>query len=456
MNVLFIYTNINGLHDESYAFGLACIVSVARSKGYNAKVIIAREKAAYPEIMEEILAFDPKVVGFTSVSSQFSFVKDIAGLIKKKLPGCITVCGGVHPTINPGCVLEAGSLDAVFVGESEDSFAEFLGMVDRGQDYRDIDNLAYASNGRLQLNKLKPLITDLDRLPYPDKDIYPYIQTLKETGHAPFLFSRGCPYLCSYCSNHMIAKRYGLARNNPRYRSVRSCITEIEETARKFDIKAIWILDDIFGIDRKWRAEFCAEYKKKIRIRYISILRVDVIDDEFMRMLKESGCFRVFIGIESGNDFVRKNIMNRDMTNDRIIRAFKTAHKYGLQTNAINMMGLPGETEEMIWDTIKLNRIIKPTVSCVNIFYPYKGTKLGDSCFDQGLVNESLYAGFSNERRETVLNYSPEYKKKLVYYQENWEKLVYPFDFKKRAANFLRKTFVWRYLRAFARLFIAT
>ena len=86
MNVLFIYTNINGLHDDSYAFGLASIVSVARDSGYNAKVIIVRGKSEYPKVLEEIIAFKPRVIGFTSVSSQFSFVKDIAGLVKEKIP----------------------------------------------------------------------------------------------------------------------------------------------------------------------------------------------------------------------------------------------------------------------------------------------------------------------------------------------------------------------------------
>ena len=125
-------------------------------------------------------------------------------------------------------------------------------------------------------------------------------------------------------------------------------------------------------------------------------------------------------GIKQSGKVVKMSTRHRNMTNDQIIRAFRVAHKHGLQTIALNMMGLPGETEDMACDTIKLNRIIKPTVSCVSFFYPYKGTALGDRCFEQGLVNESVYSDFSNERRESVLNYTQECKKKLVYYQENW------------------------------------
>ena len=160
------------------------------------------------------------------------------------------------------------------------------------------------------------------------------------------------------------------------------------------------------------------------------VLRVDVISDEFIHDLMKAGCYRISFGIESGNDYVRKEIMHRKMSNKQIIKSFNIVRKFGINTNAINIIGVPGETEEMIWDTIKLNRRIKPTVSGVNIFYPYKGTKLGDYCFQKGLVDEALYYSFSKERRETVLNYPEEYKKTLTYYHQNWQYLVYPFSIK--------------------------
>lgn len=446
MNVLFVYTNVNGYHEQCYSFGLASIVSVTRSGGHNADVFTVVDKGQYPEILDRIAYFKPRIIGFTSVSSQFSFVKEISAIVRKRFPDIITVCGGIHPTLNPDCISEAEALDAVFIGESEKSFIEFLRRVERNECYKDVDNLACLKDGVVKINKLKPLITDLDSLPYPDKEVCSYEDTLKKTGYAPFFFSRGCPYLCSYCSNHKLADRYGLERNNPRYRSVKSSISEIEAASKRFDIKTVWIQDDIFGLDKEWRTEFCREYRKRINIRFICLLRVNVVDEEFVRLLKEAGCFQVFIGIESGNDFVRRNIMNRHMANDQIMKAFDTAHRYGMRTNAINMIGLPGETEEMLWDTIRLNRKIKPTVSSVNIFYPYKGTKLGDYCFEKGLVNEKLYSGFSNERRETVLNLPENYKKKLIFYRNNWETLIYPYDYKRRFLRFFRSTFVWKCL----------
>jgi len=182
------------------------------------------------------------------------------------------------------------------------------------------------------------------------------------------------------------------------------------------------------------------------------LLRANLVDDEFMGLLKHAGCYQISIGIESGNDHVRNDIMNRRMSREQIVQAFELAHKYGIRTNAINMIGLPGETDEMVWDTIRLNRQVKPTVSGVNIFYPYKGTKLGDRCFEQGLVDEEKYHSFSKERRESVLKFPQDYRRKLSYYQKHWEALVYPFDVRKRMERLLRGTFIWSWLRAAYRL----
>lgn len=440
MNVLFVYTNITGFHDNCYAFGLASIVSMAKKQGHKVKVMIVDSAKKYEDVLGMIDLFKPRVVGFSSVSSQFSSVKTIAEMIKDEYTGLITVCGGVHPTINPNCVTETNALNGIFIGEAEYAFSEFLDKVEKGLPYKDSDNFAYNDNGKLVLNKLKPLLKNLDDLPYPDKDDYPFEDTIKTIGYAPFFFSRGCPYLCSYCSNHAIAKTYNIPCNTPRYRSPESSIREIEEALKKFKIKKVLVGDDIFGIDKKWREEFCQKYKERIKVPFFCLLRANIIDEEFIQLLKSAGCYRISIGLESGNDYVRNKIMNRHMTNDQIINAFKLAKKYGFETNAINIIGTPGETEEMIWDTIRLNRMVNPTSSGVNIFYPYKGTVLGDYCFKENLVNTELYNDFSKERTETVLNYPQEYKQKLNYYRNNWESLVYPFDIKRRAKKFLRKT----------------
>ena len=446
LNVLFVFPNINGTYEESYSFGLAAIVSITKERGYNPKVVYVNSRSGYQDVLREIDEFKPQVVGFSSVSSQFYFVNEIASIIKENDPHIITVCGGVHSTINPACILESKDLDGVFVGEADHAFIEFLEKVENKCDYKDTDNFAYSLNGKLVKNKLKPLLTNLDILPFPDKEISPYREFIKWNKFSPFYFTRGCPYLCSYCSNHAIAETYGLQRNNPRSRSPVSCVSEIEEVIKKIPTKLIFIGDDTFGLNSKWRNEFLVEYKRKINIGFMCLLRVEVVSEEFINALKEAGCCYIQFGIESGNDYVRRDIMNRKMSNKQIVKAFDIVRRYGIRTNAINIIGVPGETEDMIWDTIKLNRRIKPSSSGVNIFYPYKGTKLGDACFEKGLVDEELYYSFSKERRETVLNYPEEFKERLVYYHQNWHKLVYPFDMKHRLKRLLIILRLWGFI----------
>lgn len=426
MRVFFIYTNINGFHQNCYSPGLAYLVSSTRASGHDVKVRIVRSDREYIRVVEEVKLFVPRVVGFTAVSSQFNAVKEIAGMVKAAIADdALTVCGGVHPTINPECILEATSLDGIFIGESEHAFVDFLQKIEEGVSYQDSDNFAYVREGRVVRNKLKPLIADLDVLPFPDKDIYPYREAIEAAGHAPFFFSRGCPYLCSYCCNHAIAKAYGLPSGiTTRYRGVEASISEIEDALSRFPMEYIFIRDDIFGLNREWCEAFCYEYQKRIDKPFSVFSRVEVVDEEYVRLLKHAGCRRISLGIESGNDYIRNKVMNRKVSERKIVEAFDIVRRHGLETTAINLIGTPGETEGMIWDTIELNRRVRPASSRANIFYPYKGTVLGEFCFASGLVDEALYGSFSQERRESVMKYSEEYKKKLIYYHNNWEALV--------------------------------
>ena len=435
MNVLFVYTNINGLYEDSFADGISMIMAVTKRAGHNIRIIKIFEKSDYPKFAKEVKDFKPDVVGYTAVSSQFSFVLDLSAIAKSISSKIINVCGGVHTTLYPQAVAEHKALDAVFVGDGEGPFLDLLEKVEKKQDWKDCDNIAFQrEDGTVKRNKLRPLMTaeELTELPHPDRTSVPFGETLKLVGIAPFHFTRGCPFTCTYCSNIGIAKVYGQARYNIRQASPEHSIQEIEEVMEQNPeigpLYKIYLRDDIFGLNKKWRKEFLALYRERIKVPFICLLRCDVATEDTIKDLASGYCDTIQFGVESGSDYIRNTVMSRDMPRETIVKAFALAKKYGVKTNSINIIGVPGETKEMLLETVKLNREIKPTSTGVNIFYPYKGTPLGDRCFKENLVNVEKFKDFSNERRDSVLNYSEDWKKVLRYYRTNWDKEIYPYN----------------------------
>ena len=164
--------------------------------------------------------------------------------------------------------------------------------------------------------------------------------------------------------------------------------------------------------------------------------------DKLLKMLKESVCFRIFVGVESGDEKQRLDVLDRKMSDATIIKAFEMCRKMGLETLAVNIIGFPDETEEMIKRTIKLNQILKPTISAANVFYPYKGTELGDKCFKENLVDLKRFENFDNERRESILNFSEDHHKMIMSYYNNWDKLILPIWTKQRLFPLLRDVLI--------------
>jgi len=454
MYILFVITNINGTWQEAYSFGLASLASIAKNKGVDYDYAVIGAVHEYDDFLSLIETKKPSVIAYTSVSSQYMFIKELSLKVKSEYKGKVTqVLGGVHATIFPDCAKEESGLDGIFIGEGEYAFSDFIDKISQEKDYHGVNNFAYTDSGKLIRNKLYPLTKCLDVLPYPERKKYGYGEYIKRNGCAIFMFSRGCPYSCSYCSNHAIAKVYGMKLNTPRYRSPKSSIGEIRKLIEDFGTTKISIGDDTFGLDKNWTREFCSIYAKEIRLPMMVQLRVNVVNEELMDSLKTAGCVHVSCGVEAGSDYLRNKIMKRNISKEQIINAYALFKKYGMSSNAINIIGSPHETIDNIWETIKLNRNINPDSSGVNIFYPYKGTQLGDYCFYSKLVNENEYRSFCMERRDSVLNYSDEYKKKLRYFYKNWHFLVYKYRFYKLIRPYMvrfakkRLSIIWKTLR---------
>jgi len=196
---------------------------------------------------------------------------------------------------------------------------------------------------------------------------------------------RGCPYECSYCCNPALKGTFHGLGKYIRFRSVENILAEIQQITTNYDINTLNFQDDVFTLDRNWTLRFCDAYKGASKLPFWINTRVErVLDQEVVKALAGAGCQGVRIGIESGNENLRREILNRKMSNETIIKAFRLLHKHGLQTYTCNMIGVPGETPEMIQQTIDLNRRLAPNYLQFSVFYPYPMTQLHDTSVAKG------------------------------------------------------------------------
>lgn len=424
VDVLFIYTNINAFHSDTYSFGIGYLSSVLKNNGFSTMLEIVKSKDDYERVLRTVLEYRPKVVGFTSVSSQFVFVSDLAKKIRD-IYECVIVCGGVHPTIFPDCLLSARSLDGVFIGESEFSFLDFVSRVVKKENCKDVDNFCYLYGDKLIKNRLKPKIKNLTELPFPDRDIYSYQSMIDEdNGVARIMTSRGCPFHCTYCSNHAIARVYENDKNTIRYNTVEKSIAEIEMLKSKYKFEKLWFVDDLFILNREWLYVFLHEHKKHFDIPFMCQIRPDVCTRDIIFKLKEAGCYKIFLAVESANDYIRNVVMKRNITKTQLTNTFKWAKEAGIETLSVNIIGVPGETEATIIETICFNRSMNPTIAGVNIYSPYEGTELGDYCRKEGLVRNINPHNFF-DRRQSRLVLPTISNAKLMKLYDRFQYLVY-------------------------------
>ena len=215
-------------------------------------------------------------------------------------------------------------------------------------------------------------------------------------GVGVFLASKGCPYNCTYCSNHLLRKIYGKTGNAVRFRSVENVICEIEQVLSDYPfIHTIIFHDDILFLNRTWAETFAEKYPQKIGLPFICNARADVTDRHRVALLKKAGCTHVKFGLESGNETIRSEVLNRQMSNEQIQNAFSLCRQAGMATISFNMVGIPFETPLQVLDTIKLNAAIGVDMMQATIYQPYKGTRLAERCIEHNFIrSEDLGVSF--------------------------------------------------------------
>jgi anaerobic magnesium-protoporphyrin IX monomethyl ester cyclase len=367
--------------------------ALLKKHGHHCHLLILSEHKNY---LHEIAEYDPDLIAFSTMTGPHNWVLKTAKAIKRNINKPV-ILGGPHPTFFPEIIHEP-NVDMVCIGEGEFALLELADRLDRGEHTSGIKNLWIKKDGQIIKNELRPLVKDLDELPFPDRSLYDGCTILRSVPAMKFLTGRGCPYRCTFCFNHKFNELYRGLGPIVRKRGVDSLIMEIKETAQKFKLQLIRFPDDTFTVNRRWLLKFLQKYKEEINLPYTGLARANELDEDTVRMLKTSGCLNIFIGVESGNENIRNIVLNKNLTNTQIINAARLLRKYNVKFGTYNMFGLPDETLPLAYETIAFNWMLNPDYTINNIFQPYPKTEISYYAAAHGLLNpDADYMDTMNE-----------------------------------------------------------
>lgn len=396
LKITFLYPDFFQYDEERYLpegriyLGIGYLSAYLKREGHRTSLIHLVRPVGREELLARLAEESPDLVAVSSTTHMFPHVRRWVSWIKEE-SDLFTVCGGAHPTLDPEGALREAPLDAVCLGEGEETLAELCAALEEGRDPSGIASLWVRRGEEIIRNPVRPLVEDLDSLPLPDREIFDpanFCEQQHERG--TLMASRGCPYSCTYCSNHAQRSIYPNRRSYVRFRSVDNVMREIRaiiaaDTGGR--LRYIRFDDDILTLDREWFRELVERYREEVDLPFICNSRVNVLDEETVALFARAGCSVICMGIESGNEGLRRKVLNRHMSNRDIVRAFHLCRRYGIKTVSTNMTALPDEDLPALLDTIKVNAMARPNCMQVSTYHPYPNTRLYSYCEKKGYLS---------------------------------------------------------------------
>ena len=406
----------------NYSEGLASISAVLKQGGHDVQLYHQLYMPDRKEFIEKVKSFEPDAIGFSMRTTAVPFVTEMAGWLDDELPEIPVGVGGYHAILVPEECIKIDGIDMVIVGEGEYPWLDYMNDLRDGVKRTDIESIFFKTeNGEIIKNPVRPLIEDLDTLPFPDFDLFDFENLDRSKNFtAMVMLSRGCLFSCTYCGNSQFRNIYPNKQKYCRFRSPEKAIELLELLLKKYPfIKFIEFRDAIFNMYKEWFYEFMPMYIEKIHLPFNCNLRFDVLDEEMVKMLKDGGCYMIDIGLENGNEEFRRKYLHRNMKNDHMIQVSKWFRKYKITALTYNIVGLPYETLELSLETVKLNAKLDVDKVIPNIFYPYPMTILERTAREGGFIDDSV------DPNDPVQLRMPQYPKyDILYMAYNFNKLV--------------------------------
>lgn len=384
---------LSKVSSSQHPINILYIASYLMKQGFRVELLdFDVEQFSKENLIKKINQSKPKIVGITAMTPLISASNKIASIIKESSPDTVTIVGGAHPTALPKRTLEEfKAFDIAVYGEGEITVFEVVRSIMEKKSLSGIKGIAYRKGRKILLNKERTLISNLDSLPFPARELLKFglYKGASKSGVSydskkitPLFTSRGCPFQCTFCAIHLTSKRI------TRFRSAKNVISEVEECINKFGINHFTIHDDTFNMVPKRVEEICKSLKK-LNITWDCDTRVNLVSKNILKMMADAGCVRVAYGVESGSQRIL-NLIKKGITVEQVKDAFKWSKEVGLKTAAYFMVGShPSETKQDLLLTEKLIKEITPDFLNVAVTVPYPGTELYCVMKEKGYLKEN-------------------------------------------------------------------
>ncbi len=368
-----------------YPIYLSYTVAVLEEAGFEPSFIDAiMDELDIPAFVQRVKEINPALLVMECSTPSIRYDLQSATEVKRALPDIKVALIGSHSTFFHREILEENpDVDAIVRGEFEVTTRELARAISEGRPWSTVEGLSYRVDGQVTVNADRPLVSDMDSLPFPARHI------VKTNGYRAAIYSgdkctamvssRGCPHQCTFCvwPNTLYGHRF-------RARSAENVVDEMEQVEKVHGIDEIYFDDDTFTIDRKRVLDICRLIKERdLHLSWIVQARVDTVDREVLLAMKEAGCHYILFGIESGSPEMLARMKKR-ITLDKAREAIRLCNELGIKTQAFFLFGTPGETPESIQQSIDFAKQLGASTVQFAVAIPQPGSPLYEECVENG------------------------------------------------------------------------
>lgn len=369
--------------------GVGYVAAVLQEHGFDVAVVDATaHKSTVADIVQCILTLNPSIVGVSSIAATYPVSIKICEALKEELP-VFTVLGGLMPTyLDRETIHNYSCVDAVVRGEGEYTFLELVKNYYQGTPEK-TRGITYRKGGTAVRTPDRPLIDNLDELPFPAYQLFPVKELMRQSipvNATVMSTSRGCPYTCSFCSMNTFFKRKW------RGRSASHVFEEMKLLRYEYGFEELQIVDELFTYDMK-RAETICDLliENKTGFNWICESRVDRLSEHLLLKMKKAGCYAVCLGVESGVQSILDRV-GKGIDLHHVEKIVKICKKVGIKAIGSFIIGLPSETEETARKTLDFIKRLDFDRVIIHNLNPYPGSHIFEHPEEYGItiVNEKF------------------------------------------------------------------